>query len=227
MTDELQTQEEGASPDEAQPIEEAKEIATQPSQAEINWKQANEVMRANQQRIDELERRLVEKERASADEQDEFENLDDEDYTQNKALKKLNKEIRELKKALGNQVVSTEQQKINQCEQQARNTHDDYDYVIENFAIPLIKNDPALAYKVQNSKNPAETAYKLGKLSDSYEETTMKQQTNSKSERILKNSSRPVSSNAVGSPLKSQADQFSKMSPQQIWEQSQKYARGA
>jgi uncharacterized protein GlcG (DUF336 family) len=99
--------------------------------------------------------------------------------------------------------------------------------VIENHALPMIKNDPALAYKIQQSKNPAETAYKLGKLSDSYEETVAKQPTSQKAEKIIKNSQRPVSSNAAGTSLKSMASDVSKMSPQQIWEESQKYARRA
>ena len=97
---------------------------------------------------------------------------------------------------------------------------------MEHFALPMIKNDPALAYKIQQSKNPAETAYKLGKLSDGYEETMTKAATSPKAEKILKNSQRPTSSNAAGS-LKTQADKYSNMSPADIWAESQKYARRA
>ena len=64
-----------------------------------------------------------------------------------------------------------QQQTLANDEQRARDKYDDYDYVLETYAIPLIKNDPALAYKIQSSKNPAMTAYKLGKLSDDYEES--------------------------------------------------------
>jgi hypothetical protein len=55
----------------------------------------------------------------------------------------------------------------------------------------------------------------------------MKQPMSSKAEKILKNSSRPVSSSAASTPLKNQAEDFSKLNPQQVWEMSQKYARGA
>lgn len=77
------------------------------------------------------------------------------------------------------------------------------------------------------SKNPAETAYKLAKLSDTYEETVSKKETSPKAEKVLKNASRPTSSQAVSSSLQSQANDFTKMSPSQVWEISQKYARGA
>jgi len=119
-----------------------------------------------------------------------------------------------------------QQQNIAQDENRARSKYDDYDYVIENFAVPLIKNDPALAHKIQMSKNPAETAYRLGKLSDDYDASLQKQEVSPKAEKILKNSQRPVSSNAVGTPLKNQADNFSKMSKQDIWQMSERYAKG-
>lgn len=91
----------------------------------------------------------------------------------------------------------------------------------------MIKNDPALAYKIQNSKNPAETAYKLAKISDEYEQANQEvAKTSPKAEKILKNSSRPSSGPAAGTSLKSQADDFSKMSKQEIWAMSEKYARG-
>jgi hypothetical protein len=112
-------------------------------------------------------------------------------------------------------------------EQKAKQTHEDYDYIVENFSIPLIKNDPALAHKVMTSKNPAETAYKLGKLSDSYEEQMAKAGTNPRAERILKNSQRPTSVNALPTSLKTTADSYSKMSKEDIWKQSQEYSRKA
>jgi hypothetical protein len=97
---------------------------------------------------------------------------------------------------------------------------------METFALPMIKNDPALAYKIQNSKNPAETAYKLGKISDDYEGTMNKAAVSPKAEKILKNSQRPTSSNAAGT-LKTQADKYSNMSQADIWTESQKYAKRA
>lgn len=196
-----------------------------------NWDQVHQLLKLQKQEIEELRSRLAQPPAKHEEpEKDEFDGLDPEDYiTVAKAKNLLEKSAEKKAMAAARQIVQeySQQQTIVQDEQRARNKYEDYDYVIENFALPMIKNDPALAYKIQNSKNPAETAYKLGKLSDSYEESMTKQQTNPKAEKILKNTQRPVSSNAAGSPLKNQADQFSKMSPQQVWEMSQKYARGA
>ncbi len=160
--------------------------------------------------------------------EDDYAGMADDDVLPIAKARELKKEIRQAKEEAKKVVQEyIQQQNIVNDEQRARGKYDDFDFVIENFALPMIKNDPALAYKIQTSKNPAETAYKLAKISDEYEATQMKQQSSPKAEKILKNTSRPVSSNAVGVPLKNQADDFSKMNPQQVWEMSQKYARGA
>lgn len=198
-----------------------------------NWERTHEVLRLQKQMIENLQREreelLAQKKQAVQEEPDEFADLDPEDViTVNKAKKLAEsiaaKKAREEAERMFQQYA--QQQNLASDEQRMRQSYSDYDYVIENFAIPLIKSDPALAYKIEKSKNPAETAYKLGKLSDSYEEYSMKQPTSSKAEKVLKNTSRPMSS-AAASPLKSQADQFSKMSSNEIWQMSQKYARGA
>jgi hypothetical protein len=97
---------------------------------------------------------------------------------------------------------------------------------MQTYVLPMIKNDPVLAYKIQHSKDPAATAYKLGKLSDDYEENMAEKTVSPKAEKILKNSQRPTSSNAAGS-LKTQADKYANMSQAEIWAESQKYARKA
>ena len=195
---------------------------------DINWERANEVLRLQKQRIEDLELKLAGQTQVKPDETDYFEGLDDDDGLPVRKAKELKKEIRQAKEE-ARQVVQNyiQQQTVLQDEQRMRSKYEDFDYVIDNFAIPMIKNDPALAHKIQMSKNPAEAAYKLAKISDEYEESTVKQQTSPKAEKIMKNAQRPVSSNAVSSSLKTQADDFSKYSPQQIWEMSQKYARGA
>lgn len=197
-----------------------------------NWEEAREVLRLQKQRIEDLESRLASQNKPMQvqEEEDELEKLDPEDYvTVGKARELATKLATKQASQTAKQVVQEyiQQQQIVQDEQRMRSKFEDYDYVIDNFALPMIKNDPALAYKIQMSKNPAETAYKLAKISDEYEGNMTKQQTNPKAEKILKNSSRPVSSNAVSPSLKSQADDFSKMNPSQVWEMSQKYARGA
>ena len=200
-----------------------------------NWKQANEILRLQKQRIQELEAREADRlnqvqQRPSSDEPDELDSLDPEDYiTAGKAKEMAKKLATKVAEDTARKAVQeyAQQQAVTLDESRMRAKYDDYDYVVENFAIPAIKNDPALAHKIQQSKNPAETAYKLGKLSDGYSESVEKQEVSPKAEKIMKNASRPVSSAAASTPLKTQAESFSKMSKADIWEQSQKYAKGA
>ncbi len=214
----------------AEQVETPKE-ETPKKDVDHNWQEANKVLKLQQQKIAELEMRLNQPAPIQQEaEKDEFADLDPEGYMTVAAARKMaEKTAIKQAEATAKRVVQeyAQQQTVQHDEQRARSKYEDYDYVLENYAIPLIKNDPALAYKVQNSKNPAETAYRLGKLSDNYEESVTKQQTSPKADKIIKNSQRPVSGNAVGSPLKSQADTYSKMSKEEVWNQSQKFARGA
>lgn len=196
-----------------------------------NWREANKVLRMQQQKIQELENRLNSPAPAPViPEKDEFADMDPNDFLPVGKARQMAEKIAERKaEAAAERMVAkyAQQQRVDQDEARARSKYDDYDYVVNTYAIPLINNDPALAYRIQTSKNPAETAYKLGKLSDNFEEDTMKQPTSEKAEKILKNSQRPVSGNAVSKPLKTQAQDFSRMSKHEIWEMSQGYAKKA
>jgi hypothetical protein len=220
----------------AQEVEEIQEQVESPVEQkedpnQVNWRQANEVMRYQKMRIDELERERqnASKQPPPVEEIDEFANEDPDNYiTVAKARSMADKAAEKKAKIYAQQAVQeyAQQQSVAISEERARTKYDDYDYVMETFALPMIKNDPALAYKIQNSKNPAETAYKLGKISDDYEGTMNKAAVSPKAEKILKNSQRPTSSNAAGT-LKTQADKYSNMSQADIWTESQKYAKRA
>jgi hypothetical protein len=231
MSDEVDVQEDVSAQEQSQEQIQVKEEPKEDPNT-VNWRQANEVMRLQKQRIEELEKshqQYAQRQAPVAEEPDEFANEDPDNYiTVDKARKMAEKAAEKKAKAYAQQAVQeyAQQQTVAMSEDKARTKYDDYDYVMENFAIPMIKNDPALAYKIQQSKNPAETAYKLGKLSDSYEDTMTKAAPSQKAEKILKNSQRPTSSNAAGS-LKTQADKYSNMSQAEIWAESQKYARRA
>lgn len=202
---------------------------------EHNWQRVHAVLEAQKAELDSLRTELQKKTVAPEPEEepDELANLDPNEYFTVAQLREMRTKMEqraERKAIAAAQAAASEvarQQSISIAEQQAKAVHEDYDYVVEHFAIPLIKNDPALAHKVMNSKNPAETAYKLGKLSDQYEEQMAKQTTSPKAEKILKNTQRPTSSNAVSSSLRTTADKYSNMSPREIWEQSQKWAKQA
>jgi hypothetical protein len=202
-------------------------------QQKDNWAQANEVLRLQKQRITELEERLTNSQSAAkqaVEEVDEFASLDPDEYLSVKDARKLAERIAEKKgKEAAKEIIEqySRSRSLEDDESRMRSQHDDYDFVVENFAVPLIKNNPALAYKVQTSKNPAQTAYMLGKLDPGYQESSQKQAVSPRAERVLKNTSRPLSGNAASGPLKSQADNFSNMSQEDVWSMSQKYAKGA
>lgn len=196
-----------------------------------NWKQAQEVMSLQKREIEALKEQM---QRLSAappvvEEPDEFETADPDDYvTMGKAREMAKKMAAREAKAEARKLMNEYQQSQNivRDEERARGRYEDYDYIIEHYAVPMIKNDPALAYQVQMSKNPAETAYKLGRLSDKFEESSV-QKTSPKAEKVLKNSARPVSSHSSTASLKQQSDVYSKMSRDEIWAQSQEFARRA
>ncbi len=231
------TEEEVAAPAVQEEVVHQEVEQEQPAQAEapkvdVNWQRANEVLKLQQSKIAELEARLNERPIPQpVEEKDEFASLDPEEYlTVGKARQMAEKMAEKKANEAARRMVQeyAQQQRMETADQVARGKYSDYDYVIENYAIPLIKKDAALAYKVQQSANPAETAYKLGKLSDHYEDSMKEAPTSDKAAKILKNSQRPVSGNALGTPLKTQGDKFSTMKPgKDVWEMSQQYAKGA
>lgn len=228
-TETIEVQEPVAEVQQEQVIEQPVQAAPK-KEVDSNWARANEVLKLQKQRIEELEARIAQQTPKLEPEVDEFANLDPDEPLTVKQFREMHKKsVTKEAEAAAKKLVQeyAHQQKVVDTERDMRDKHEDYDYIIENFVVPLIKSDPALAYQINNSPNPAKTAYKLGKLSDAYEEANMTKATSPKAEKILKNVSRPVSSAAVGPPLKSQAEDFSKMSQAQVWEMSQKYARQA
>jgi len=218
------------------PQTEEKQVQDQPKEdnQSINWKHAQQAMSLQQKKIKELEEqisRLSQPAQKMPEEVDEFDKLDPLDYVTVEKAKILAKKQAEKSAA---EIARQEVQKyiqtnrVAQDEKRMKETYEDYDFVMENYALPLIQKNPALAAQLQSSENPAETAYLMAKMSTSYRETNKGSPDNSKkAEKIIKNSSRPTPAASVGSPLKSQADSFSKMSKQDIWTMSQQYAKGA
>lgn len=216
-------------------VVEAKEETAPPAQPtkSDNWEQARRVLALQKSKIDELEARLHEltsKQAPVEEELDEIDKLDpDEVMTVAQARKLVEKKAEKQAKKAAQEIVNEYSQKkaVEEDEIKMRSSTADYDYVIENYAIPLMKSNPALAQQVRMSKNPAQTAYKLGKLSDSYKDMEP-QAISPKAEKIIKNAQKPVSPHAVqGGSLKDQANAFEKLSKQDIWRMSQKFANSA
>lgn len=233
MTEENElVQQEVAQNEPEQHVEEVKaaQELPKPKSAERNWEATREVLELQKQRIRDLEAKVAQQAPPAIEEKDEFDSMDPNDsITVEQARKLVEKRAEKKAEQAAKKIVQefAQSQQIALDEERSRNKYEDYDYVVKNFAVPLIQNDPALAYQIRMSKNPAETAYKIGKLSDQYEESMNEQKTSPKAEKIMKNASRPVSSNAVGSSLKSKAEDYSKLSPSQVWQMSQEYARKA
>lgn len=200
-------------PVEAQQVEEPKPV-------DHNWEQARQLMQMQKARIEELERR-----HAPTVEKDELEDMDPEDYvTVAKANKLAEKKAREVAMQAVQQY--SREQNITSDEARMRKEEQDYDYVIENFAAQLFRDQPALAYHVQQSRNPAETAYLLAKTSSNYKAYMAKQNGTSKADKIKQNASRPATGSALG-PTKVTSDPTGGKSKDEIWKEAQEYARKA
>lgn len=220
-----------------EPVVEAQVEESHESPADKNWRQAQNVMADQKREIDELKTMIyqmtqnVQSQNSPQEEPDEFESDDDGDYVTVATAKKIFQKAKRVaeKEALNaaQQVINQHihNQNISQTEERARTKYEDYDYVIENYTVPLIKNDPALAHKVNASKNPAETAYKLGKLSDNYSERN-ETQVSPRAEKVLRNTQRPGSAHTAQG-LKTQVNAVNVMSPAEIWRAAQEYANSA
>jgi DNA repair exonuclease SbcCD ATPase subunit len=204
---------------------------------EHNWKQARTVIASQQQavaerdqKINQLEQRLNELQLQREEIEDKY---DPEEYATNKhvdkvADKKVTKKTKVLEEKIHNLEKKLHDADQKRLESEVAAQYDDYEYVVENFALPMVQKDPALAAALRASPNPYAMAYRMAKASDEYESSQAKQdKPNPKAQKILKNSERPVAAQAAGGSLKSQTEYFSNLSPQQIWQKSQEYASRA
>lgn len=130
------------------------ESSSGPSEAaKLNFRELERQKKDAERRARELEARLIELEKAKQQpEDDEFEKLADDDIVEAKQLKKLKREIAELKTK--NTQLSPEDI--------SRIKYRDYDSVVTEDAVnEHLVNNPALAQMVKNAPNPYEAAYFL------------------------------------------------------------------
>jgi hypothetical protein len=228
MTDEQTQEEVPVEVAETQEVAEIEVPEVKESESEKNWKMAHEAMSQQKREIELLKQQLHQQQRPPEVEKDEFEDLDPQEYltvakARDMATKLAKKQAQEAARSAIQEY--SQQQTLANDEEKARAKYEDYDYVIEKYAKPMINNDPAIAHKIMQSRNPAQTAYKLAKLEANEEVEKAPAKPLVAPEKVLKNAKRPVSANAVGNSLQAQADQYSKMSKDDIWTQSQKYAK--
>lgn len=209
-------------------VQETERPVVEKKNQDHNWREAREVMRSQQLKIAEMEAKMAAMHQQKEEVEDKY---DPEEYAKlshvdKMADKKISRKTAELQgkiEQLEKKLAQSEQQKM---ESDVKARHDDYDYVIENFAIPMIEKDKALADALRASPNPYAMAYRLAKASDEYEEVMQKSKApSSKAEKVIKNVERPTSAKAAGGSLKSQAEYFKDMSPADVWKKAQEYAR--
>jgi chemotaxis protein histidine kinase CheA len=215
---------------------------------EQNWQKANEIMSYQQRQIEELQKQLsAPKVIAPVEEPDEFDKLDGDDLLTVKQARALaekqakraarqtydeivkeneiksQKEV-QARKAQEHQVKMS---KLDQFEKDMRDAHDDFDDIVDNFALPLMNKNPAYKQLVFEADDPAQEAYILGQMIARRNGKIAAAPMSPKAEKIVKNATRPLSGNAIGAPNKGQKDTNQMKPGSDVWEMSQKYARAA
>ena len=226
------------SQEQAQPNVESQAQATQASEgseqnvqqqntgADQNWARVRAVLQSQKDKIDQLERLVHEGQ--IPHEPDELEKADGADYATVDMVKKPSKKVKNLEKQVDELKQKLQLNEASRQEELMRSQNDDYDYIVENFAIPLIEKNPALKQTLLQVPNWAEMAYNMAKATPEYKKAQSNSRNNAKKvDRVVKNTERPVSANAAGSSLKSQAEVFANLKPSEVWKQSQEFARRA
>lgn len=212
-----------------QESEEVTENTQQPEQkaqdnsSDQNWARVREVLNSQKSEIEDLKRQVQVN---NNPETDEFSGVDGEDYATVNMVKKPSKKMKELENTVQQLQQSLKINEATRQEEIMRSKTDDYDYVIENFGIPLIEKTPALKETLLKIPNWAEMAYNMAKATPEYQKA-QSQDNSKKVEKVIKNTERPTSANAAGASLKSQAEVFANLSPSDVWKKSQEFARRA
>ncbi len=130
---------------------------------------------------------------------------DDEQYLNYGAMRDEVGNIVEQKVAKASQML------MNMSEKIARNTHKDFDVVIENYTADLVRTNPSLYNYIKDSADPAETAYILGKSHPKYLETQQRTIAEDVAKKINTNANRPKTLASSGVGGKTTLDDVSKI----------------
>jgi hypothetical protein len=98
------------------------------------------------------------------------------------------------------------QMMVNQMEEQAKSRYADYDVVLNEYTQDILRGNPDLYNVIMNSKNPAETAYALGKTHPKYTQQIQQQTARQIVQKIDSNVNAPATLGGVGG-VSSQRDQ--------------------
>jgi len=98
-------------------------------------------------------------------------------------------------------------------ELQIMQKHPDYQDVLKDHFLPLVKDKPHLVQMVQNSTNKAQAAYELGRMAMGMQKSTPEMSGAEKAQRIVSNARKPGNVATVGgSSVINKADYYAQMS---------------
>jgi len=121
-----------------------------------------------------------------------------------------------------NSQLGTVQQQMQQMrgqmdEELTKTQHPDFEDVIDQLVVPLIRANPKLMDEINQQPRPALYAYKLGCMTPEYIAYQQKTATEKVTSKIEKNLSKPKTlGNAGSTNAKHNADDFSKMSSEEF-----------
>ncbi len=201
MTEEENTNVEAVvEPSETETVPEPQAKEPVKGSAEYNFREARRLMQEQSRRIQELEERERQRNiQAAPQPVDELEGLGQEDYLTRKQAEAL--AIRKAQELLA-------QQEFANAEDRVRLKFKDYDDVVTDENVDeLIKDDHEVADLIKSSSNPYAAAYKLIKKSAFYNEKGKKKAPDM-TDKVVKNTQKPVSSNAVQARPLAQANSY-------------------
>lgn len=124
----------------------------------------------------------------------------------------------EVETTIGSRLSETQKQmrkmKCDLSEEMVKAKYPDYEQVVTDFVVPLVQKDPSIMEMIEESNNPALTAYRLGLAQPGYLEKQRKATTEKVAKKIEKNLGKPKTLGAAGSSgskakVKSYADMSS------------------
>jgi hypothetical protein len=195
-----------------QPLAQSNEdVSKEPSRGsqEYNFREMRKVLEQQQQEIRELkETRYSQNSPNQETEEDSLQGLRKDDFLTVAQAEKL--ALRKAEELL-------QQREIDKQEEVERYRHSDYDSVVTSENVQkLIEDDQDLKAALRSAPNPYSTAYKLIKKSSFYTHKEEAEKRKSmEAEKLIKNSTKPQSSNSVQSRPIAEASGFAAMTKAQ------------
>ena len=127
----------------------------------------------------------------------------------------------EVEATVGSKLSETQKQmrkmKCDMSEEIVKGKYPDYEDVVKTFVAPLVQEDPSLLDLIEESENPALTAYRLGLAQPGYAERQRKAVTQKVAEKIEKNLGKPKTLASAGSSgAKAQVKSYADMTSEEF-----------